>query len=197
MKKTYKLSAPQNSILLTEQYYKGSSINNIGGGIIVHETLDFDLFKKAINNFVNYNDSFRIRLKQTSSSVEQYFEDYSEFDIDIIDLNDESEVVDLDKKILYEPINIFEEKIKYYIDEFETNKRIKIKENEIIIPISFSTGERLSYIKNIISILIEQYDIESYNIEVDDDIGTKIIEVVKMEGVLEELFSCKGVMLWK
>ena len=94
-------------------------------------------------------------------------------------------------------INIFEEKIKYYIDEFETNKRIKIKENEIIIPISFSTGERLSYIKNIISILIEQYDIESYNIEVDDDIGTKIIEVVKMEGVLEELFSCTGVMLWK
>lgn len=69
-------------------------------------------------------------------------------------------------------INIFEEKIKYYIDEFEINKRIKIKENEIIIPISFSTGERLSYIKNIISILIEQYDIESYNIEVDDDIGT-------------------------
>ena len=85
-------------------------------------------------------------------------------------------------------INIFEEKIKYYIDEFEINKRIKIKENEIIIPISFSTGERLSYIKNIISILIEQYDIESYNIEVDDDIGTKIIEAVKMEGVLEELF---------
>ena len=83
-------------------------------------------------------------------------------------------------------INIFEEKIKYYIDEFEINKRIKIKENEIIIPISFSTGERLSYIKNIISILIEQYDIESYNIEVDDDIGTKIIEVVKIEGVLEE-----------
>ncbi len=38
-------------------------------------------------------------------------------------------------------INIFEEKIKYYIDEFETNKRIKIKENEIIIPLSFSTGE--------------------------------------------------------
>ena len=94
-------------------------------------------------------------------------------------------------------INIFEEKIKYYIDEFEINKRIKIKENEIIIPISFSTGERLSYIKNIISILIEQYDIESYNIKVDDDIGTKIIEVVKMEGALEELFSCKGVMLWK
>ena len=54
-------------------------------------------------------------------------------------------------------INIFEEKIKYYIDEFEINKRIKIKENEIIIPISFSTGERLSYIKNIISLLNSFY----------------------------------------
>ena len=94
-------------------------------------------------------------------------------------------------------INIFEEKIKYYIDEFEINKRIKIKENEIIIPISFSTGERLSYIKNIISVIIDQYNIKAYNMEVDDDIDIDIIEVVKMEGVLEELFSCKGVMLWK
>ena len=33
--------------------------------------------------------------------------------------------------------------------------------------------------------------------EIDKDIGIGIIEAVKMEGVLEELFSCKGVMLWK
>ena len=31
----------------------------------------------------------------------------------------------------------------------------------------------------------------------DDDIGKEIIEAVKIEGVLEELFSCKGVELWK
>ena len=76
MKKLYNLSAPQKSILLTEQFYSGSSINNIGGGITVHEALDFDLLKKAIQNYVKYNDSFRIRLKQTSTGVKQYFEDF-------------------------------------------------------------------------------------------------------------------------
>ena len=73
----------------------------------------------------------------------------------------------------------------------------KIKENEIILPISFSIGDKLSYIKKIISVIIEQYNIETYSLEIDKDIGIGIIEAVKMEGVLEELFSCKGVMLWK
>ena len=73
----------------------------------------------------------------------------------------------------------------------------KIKENEIILPISFSIGDKLSYIKKIISVIIEQYNIETYSMEIDKDIGIGIIEAVKMEGVLEELFSCKGVMLWK
>lgn len=109
MEKLYNLSAPQKSILLMEQFYNGTSINNIGGGITVHEALDFDIFKKAINNFVKYNDSFRIRLKQTTSGVKQYFEDFCEFDIPIIDLKDETEVTDLDKKILSQPFHIFDE----------------------------------------------------------------------------------------
>ncbi len=108
MEKLYDLSAPQNSILLMERFYNGTSINNIGGGIIIHQTLDFALLKKAILNFVKYHDSFRIRLKQTSSGVKQYFEDFSEFEIPMIDLKKE-EVADLDKKILYRPIRIFEE----------------------------------------------------------------------------------------
>lgn len=81
--------------------------------------------------------------------------------------------------------------------EYGKREIYKIKENEIILPISFSIGDKLSYIKKIISVIIEQYNIETYSMEIDKDIGIGIIEAVKMEGVLEELFSCKGVMLWK
>ncbi len=122
MEKLYPLSAPQKSILLTEQFYSGSSINNIGGGITVHEALDFDLLKKAIQNFVKYNDSFRIRLKQTSTGVKQYFEDFSEFDIDVVDLESEDDVAALDKRILSQPINIFEEPLfQFTIFRFPNN----------------------------------------------------------------------------
>ena len=89
-------------------------------------------------------------------------------------------------------VNIFEDKVDFHIMEY--GKREKYK---IILPISFSIGDKLSYIKKIISVIIEQYNIETYSMEIDKDIGIGIIEAVKMEGVLEELFSCKGVMLWK
>ena len=115
MEDLFNLSAPQNSILLTEQYYRETSINNIGGGIIIHDVLDFNIFKKAINNFVKFNDSFRIRLKQSKTEVKQYFEDFSEFDIDIIDLKNETEVYDFSKRIMSKPINIFEEKLFEFI----------------------------------------------------------------------------------
>ena len=94
-------------------------------------------------------------------------------------------------------VNIFEDKVDFHIMEYGKREIYKIKENEIILPISFSVGDKLSYIKKIISVIIEQYNIETYSMEIDKDIGIGIIEAVKMEGVLEELFSCKGVMLWK
>ena len=77
-------------------------------------------------------------------------------------------------------VNIFEDKVDFHIMEYGKREIYKIKENEIILPISFSIGDKLSY-----------------SLEIDKDIGIGIIEAVKMEGVLEELFSCKGVMLWK
>ena len=94
-------------------------------------------------------------------------------------------------------VNIFKDKVDFHIMEYGKREIYKIKENEIILPISFSIGDKLSYIKKIISVIIKQYNIETYSMEIDKDIGIGIIEAVKMEGVLEELFSCKGVMLWK
>ena len=100
-------------------------------------------------------------------------------------------------KMMYIYVNVFEDRVLFSVIEFEEQEEYKIKEEEIILPASFSMGNKLAYIKKIISVIIDQYNIKAYNMEVDDDIDIDIIEVVEMEGVLEELFSCKGVMLWK
>lgn len=94
-------------------------------------------------------------------------------------------------------VKIFIDRVSFCIVSNRQKERVKIKENEIILPLSFSIGDRLFYIKKIISIMINQYNIEAYTMQMDDDIGIEIVDAVKMEGVLEELFSCKGVVRWK
>ena len=94
-------------------------------------------------------------------------------------------------------VNIYIDKIKFYIVYYGKNKKKGIKDDEIILPVSFSMGDKLYYIKKLISTIIDQYNIETYNFEIDNDVGVEIIDSVKIEGVLEELFSSKGVILWK
>lgn len=94
-------------------------------------------------------------------------------------------------------IDIYVDKVKFYIVYYEQDENRKIKDDEIILPISFSIGDKLYYTKKIISTAIDQYNIEAYNLKLEDDIGLEIVDAVKMEGVLEELFSSKGVIRWK
>lgn len=94
-------------------------------------------------------------------------------------------------------IDIFINKLQFCVINYINNERCRVRSEEIIIPVSFSIGEKLKYIKKMISTIIEQYKITFYSIVVDDDMGVNIIDAVKIEGVLEELFSCKGVELWK
>ena len=42
------LTNSQKSIWVTEQYYRGSSINNICGSAIIEEQIDFKKLEKAV-----------------------------------------------------------------------------------------------------------------------------------------------------
>lgn len=57
----YNLTNPQKSIWFTEQFYKGTPIENITGCVIVLEKLNLKALQKAINLFVKSNDSFRLK----------------------------------------------------------------------------------------------------------------------------------------
>jgi len=54
-KKLYNLTSPQYSIWLTEQFSKNTSLNNVGGYVFIHDKINFDCLKKAIEFYIKKN----------------------------------------------------------------------------------------------------------------------------------------------
>ena len=78
-KDVYGLSKPQESIWLTEQYFKNTNIIRLvtlADFSSKIDNLDFDLLNQAINNTVKYNDNFQILLFLDNGNVKQYFCDF-------------------------------------------------------------------------------------------------------------------------
>ncbi len=92
MEKLYELTEPQKSIWLTEEYYKGTSINNICGYVFIKDEVNIDILKKAINEVVKTNDSMKIKLKIENSECFQYISEYKEFNIETINLETKEDI---------------------------------------------------------------------------------------------------------
>ena len=113
----YDLTNPQRNIYLLENFYSGSSLNNICGTCFIHSTLNFDLLKKSMNMLVENSDNFRLHFELKHNEVQQYVTPFSFFDIDIVDIPDISYVDNLEnemqKKVfdIYSSDNNFEFKI--------------------------------------------------------------------------------------
>lgn len=96
-KKFFELTNPQKSIWYTEQYYNGTTVNNICTSGTVYGKIDENLLKQAINNVVKQNDSFRIRVVLDNNIAKQYIAEYKEFNIDVEYINDESQIESIEK----------------------------------------------------------------------------------------------------
>lgn len=87
--KLKELTNPQRSIWLTEQYSKNTSIGNICGTITIFEKIDFKKLEEAIKEFVKRNENIRTRLCIKNGEVKQYFEEYKDFKIEEITINED------------------------------------------------------------------------------------------------------------
>ena len=96
-KELFELTNPQKSIWYTEQFYEGTTVNNICVSGTLYGKIDEELLKQAINNVVKQNDSFRIHVLQEKNDVRQYIADYEKFNIDVEYINNESEVKQIEK----------------------------------------------------------------------------------------------------
>ena len=98
-KDVYDLSKPQESIWLTEQYFKNTNINRIITIVDFSKDikiLDFDALKHALNNMIKSNDNFQIRLFLDNGTIKQYFCDFEEIDFPIYEIDSLDAFIDED-----------------------------------------------------------------------------------------------------
>ena len=81
-----KLTNAQKSIWVTEQYYRGSSINNICGTAIIEEKIDFKKLEKAVEIVCKKHDNFRLQLNIKDGEVEQVLSEKKEVQINTVNV---------------------------------------------------------------------------------------------------------------
>ena len=89
-------------------------------------------------------------------------------------------------------IDIYIDKIKFEIFSIYDDRQNSILQNEIKIPVSFSIGDKLEYLRKFITIIINQNKIKKAYCNIKDKFE---IYTIKIEGILEEVLSSYGVEL--
>lgn len=109
---TYNLTNPQKSILYTEQYFKNTAVNNIGGTVLIKEKVDFDKLIQAIHIFLKDNDAFHIRVTMNSKQeFVQYFSEEYELDSHILSLKDEQELSMIENQMVQIPFSFMDSQL--------------------------------------------------------------------------------------
>ena len=104
----YNLTNPQKSIWFTEQFYKGTPIENITGCVIVLEKLNLKALQKAINLFVKSNDSFRLKFTVKDDKPLQYLSSLSEFEIENVMVNTDEDIKDIENEMSNTPFEVLD-----------------------------------------------------------------------------------------
>ena len=102
----YSLTNPQKSIWFTEEFYKGTPIENITGSVIIPEKVNFSLLEQAINIFVEKNDSFRLKFMIEGQEVKQFVDSYSKFPIEIIDVSSNEDLQKVEQETASTVFNV-------------------------------------------------------------------------------------------
>ena len=172
--KLYDLTNPQKNIWNTEQYYKGTSVNNIGGTVHLKTQLNFSALSKAVSNVILARDNFHIRLIKDGTDIKQAFVNLEDYHIEIIDLSDLSE------------LSLIEEKMCQTVFSIENDDLFCVK----IFRLPDGTGGVISVMHHIISDswtvglfckeIVQEYTNLIKNIK-SDDVEYSYINYIKKE----------------
>ena len=117
------LTNAQKSIWVTEQYYKGSSINNICGTAIIQEKVDFEKLEKSIQIVCQKHDNFWLEIKLNNGNAEQVLSEKKEIQIDTINIAGKNQLETERNKIVKTRFTLENSKLfKFYIFKFIDGK---------------------------------------------------------------------------
>ena len=117
------LTNAQKSIWVTEQYYKGSSINNICGTAVIQEKVDFEKLKESIQIVCKKHDNFWLEFKLNEGNVEQVLSEKKEIQIDTINIAGKNQLESERNKIVKTKFKLENSKLfKFYIFKFIDGK---------------------------------------------------------------------------
>lgn len=160
-KKLYPLSNPQKSIWLTEEYYKGTNINNIAGTMTINQSVNFDKFILAIKQFVKQNDSCRIMLTHKDETVLQWVNSYEDFEIKIVDVTSSNELTHITNEILAKPFPLYNSYLfQFVVFRFPDNHGGFIVNMHHLISDAWTLGIVVNEIVNIYATLLKGEPLE-------------------------------------
>lgn len=84
----YPLTHPQKAVWFTEKLHPGTSIGNVAGTLRIKAKVDLQILEKAINVFIEKNDSMRLHITEFEGEPKQYISDYVYCKLDIIDFSE-------------------------------------------------------------------------------------------------------------
>ena len=163
-RKFYDLTNPQKSILLTEEFYKGTNINNICGTAIIKNELNFELLKKAISLFIKNNDSFSLKLTLDNNEVKQYIGDIDTDNIAIVDIESKDDLPKLENDIMSKVFDVYDSNLfSFTIFRFKDNTGGFIANVHHLIGDSWTLGIIANEIVRIYSCIINGVDVDKSN----------------------------------
>ena len=117
------LTNSQKSIWVTEQYYKGSSINNICGTAVINEKIDLKKLEESITIVCQKHDNFWLKINIEDGKVKQVLSERKKIQIDVINVASSKELEEERKKIVRTPFKIENSELfKFYIFKFKNGE---------------------------------------------------------------------------
>ena len=171
----YSLTNPQKSIWQTGEFYKGTSIENIAGRATILEKVDFKKFEKAINLFIEKNDSFRLKFVIDNTEVKQYVEDYKYFSFEKISVSSEKDVKKIEDEFANYVFDVLDSYLfKFVLYEFEDGHGGFVIVMHHLISDAWTSGL-------VISEIINYYDALKNNEEIPNEKAPSYLEYIESE----------------